>query len=536
MQLKIYKAYSVWVLFLSLSLLPFLSCSKKEKEEALPLSDISQFETFTLDPGLNKGLSQPVNGIISKNTITLPVPYGVDLNDLVASFTYQGVAVKVKDKEQVSGVTRNSFASELVYSVIAESGLKTDYTVSVIRGLARIPSIYISTEGLAAVTSKDNYLKATVELEDPDKLYTNGQRFTATARIKGRGNSTWNMPKKPYRLNLDSKAPLLGMSNDKDWALLANYADKTLLRNITAFQIARIAGMSWVPTSISADLYLNGVYRGVYSLTEHVKVSDERLDMNLVTASDNAGEALTGGYLLELDFHYDEPYKFKTNLKQLPILFKDPDEPTVQQYNYVRDFFNTAETVLYGANFRDPQNGYRRYIDMESFINYYIVQELAKNVDGNLRGSCYMAIRRGGKIEMPLVWDFDIAFGNANHITWEQGASSVGWDGWFIKTRSPWFDRLFEDPVFVSALKQRWQLLKPQLALVPAFVKERAAQLSEAQKRNFAPVSSGGAGWNINEVMWPNFIDRGSYAGEVNYLVDFIEKRLSWLDSQIADL
>ncbi len=535
--MKIVKACTISFLLLSLTVFsPFVSCSDKEIQDTVQPSSVSVFESFTLDPGLNKDLTETAIGILSDSTIKLSVPFGISLKGLIPTFAYKGASVSVGNKEQVSGITPNDFSTEVVYSVVAENGKKTNYTVTVTHNLPRIPQVYINTEGNAPVTSKDQYLKAAVIVEDPDKRYTNGATFNSTARIRGRGNSTWGMPKKPYRLNLDSKAPLLGMSTDKDWALLANYADKTLLRNITAFEIARIAGMSWTPASVSADFYLNGKYLGVYSITEHVKVSEERLNMNLVSSSDNSGEALTGGYLLELDFHYDEPYKFKTDLKQLPILFKDPDEPTTAQYNYVKNFFNAAERALYAENFKDPQNGYRPYIDMESFINYYIVQELAKNVDGNMRGSCYMAIRRNGKIEMPLVWDFDIAFGNANHITWEQGASSVGWDGWFIKTRSPWFDRFFEDPAFVSALKLRWNALKPQLDKVPDFVRDRAAKLNEAQKRNFTPLSSGGAGWNINEVIWPNFIDRGSYAAEVDYLLDFLEKRISWLDTNIGNL
>lgn len=192
-------------------------------------------------------------------------------------------------------------------------------------------------------------MTSTIKIEDLDKYFSSEVQFTSTAGIKGRGNSTWGMPNKPYRIKLDSKANLLGMSNDKDWALLANYFDKTLLRNITAFEISRIADMSWTPSYVSVDYYLNGTYQGVYSLTEHVKVSEERLDMKLVKPSDNTGEALTGGYLLELDFHFDELCKFKTNNPQsrLPIMFKDPDKPTGDQFNYVQKYYNDADSVLF---------------------------------------------------------------------------------------------------------------------------------------------------------------------------------------------
>ncbi len=216
-------------------------------------------------------------------------------------------------------------------------------------------------------------------------------------------------------------------------------------------------------------------------------------------------------------------------------MFKDPDEPSGEQFNYVKGFFKKAEDALYGGDFKDPEKGYRQYIDVESFINYYIVQELAKNVDGNMRGSCYMAVRRNGKIEMPLIWDFDIAFGNADHITWEQGASSAGPEGWFIKEKSPWFDRFFEDPSFVAELKKRWNELKPQLEGVPFFIREHASLLQNSQEKNFSPKPDG-AGWSITKPEWNTKIIRGSYKLEVDYLVDFVEKRLVWLDKSIKAL
>ena len=534
--IKLSKIYPLGIVFLYLVLFSlFISCSDSPEIE---LSSVSKLESFTFHPSYNTNLKKVVTGTISNFDITLQIPYDMSPDKLIATFSYTGASIQIGGVKQENGVTANNFSKPVVYSVVAEDGTKNDYTVTVTKTLPRIPSVYVNTTGGAPILDKDNYVTATVKIEDLDKYFSSEVQFNSTAGIKGRGNSTWGMPKKPYRIKLDNKASLLGMSTHKDWALLANYLDKTLLRNITAFEISRIADMSWTPASISVDYYLNGTYQGVYALTEHVKVSDERLDMKLVKPTDNSGEALTGGYLLELDFHYDEPYKFKTNnpRSRLPIMFKDPDKPTNNQFNYVKKYYNDADSVIYSENFKDPVQGYRKYIDVESFINYYIVQELAKNVDGNLRGSCYMAIRKNGKIEIPLVWDFDLAFGNADHITWEQGASSAEYDGWYIKTRSPWFDRFFEDPAFVSELKNRWNELKPELDKLPVFIKEHALFLNDAQKRNFSPKTNGGAGWNIKQVEWNTKRIRGSYDLEVNYLVDFVKKRVDWLNTNINKL
>ena len=527
---KLFKNYTSGVLLLYITLFSlFISCSDSSDIE---LSSISTIESFSFQSNLNGTLDEDVVGTISDNNITLLIPYNVSANRLIATFTYSGVTIQIGGKEQASGVTVNSFDKPVVYTVVAENGTKVNYTVTVANKSSGIPSVYINTEGGAPILDKENYVEATIKI-DGDGKYDN---FEGKTSIRGRGNSTWEMPKKPYKLKLDKEAPLFGMNSHREWAVLANYFDKTFLRNITAFEISRIAEMSWTPSSVSFELYLNEAYQGVYAMTEQVRVSKERFDIELVKPTDISGEALTGGYFLELDFHFDEAYKFKTERAKLPIMFKDPKKPTVEQFNYVQSYYNLAEEVLYSENYRDSENGYRKYIDVESFINYYIVQELSKNVDGNMRGSCFMAIRRNGKIEQPLVWDFDLAFGNADYITWEQGATSAGWDGWYIKTCSPWFDRLFEDPQFVEELKDRWNELKPQLDKLPSFIKEHALMLDDAQTRNFSTKETNGAGWDINKVDWNTSRVSGSYKAEINYLVTFVEKRIGWLDSNINKL
>lgn len=520
--------YLVLILFTGL-----ISCDDTEKIVLEP-----KIDSFTLQPEFNGSLDEVVVGEKYGIEIKLVVPHHVSLKNLVVSFQFVGVKVEVNDVEQISNVTANDFSQPVTYKVFGMNSEPLEYTVTITNERLRLPQVYVNVEGHQEHSDdeKETYKNITLRVLDADNYYTSTTDFNAVGEMKGRGNSTWyGVPKKPFRIKLGKKSSLLGMSTDKNWALLANYYDKTLLRNLTAFEISRIAEMSWTPNSISVDYYMNGTYRGVYTLTEHVSVTDERLNMELVSEDDNSGDALTGGYFLELDFHFDEPYKFKTDRKGLPIMFKDPEEPTTNQFNYVRDFFNTAEDVLYSENFTDPVEGYRKYMDVPSFINYYIVQELAKNVDGNLRGSCYMAIRNKGKIEFPLVWDFDLAFGNADYITWEQGATSSEWDGWFIKTQSPWFDRLFQDPQFVGEVKSRWNKLKPELDRIPDYIKAHANQLDDSQKKNYTPKPVG-AGWSITDKQWNTSKIRGSYDKEVEYLIYFVEKRLEWLDTNINAL
>ena len=400
----------------------------------------------------------------------------------------------------------------------------------------KIPVVTIETENHATINDKENYINCSVIINDDGKLYTDGTPFSGSGRIRGRGNSTWIMPKKPYKIKLDNKAKLLGMSTDNEWVLLANYSDRSLLRNSTAFEISRIVGMDWTPRSRNVELYLNNTYLGVYQLAEHVKVSEERCNLNLVDVSATETADLQADYLMELDFHFDASHQFHTSYASLPLMFKNPETPNEAQFEYVRSCFNRAEAVLYGDSFLDPEAGYSQYIDVDSFLKYYIVQELSKNCDGNMRGSCYLALKGDGKVYQPFVWDFDIALGNCNYIDSQQGASSTGPDGWYIKTCSPWFNRFFLDPTFVSALKQKWNTLKPQLDKLPDFIQEQVNQMKYAIGRNFSSTGTGGAGWSIHGEIWPNYEDRGSYDAEVRFLKNFITTRLHWLDEHINAL
>jgi len=326
-----------------------------DTEERILSSDAA-IEQFAFLPEFNSDLEEAITGKISDYNITLSVPYKVELSELVATFNFTGAKIEVKNEVQVSNVTKNNFSEQVVYTVTAENGDKTEYSVAVAKNVVRIPRVHINTENFFefADQDKETYVNATIKVEDLDNYYTSTTELISEGEIKGRGNSTWwDVPKKPYRIKLESNNRLLGMSNERNWALLANYFDKTLLRNQTAFEISRIADMSWTPKSISVDYYMNGTYRGVYTLTEHVRVSEERLNLDIVSSGDNAGEALTGDYFLELDFHYDEPFKFMTGLRYLPIMFKDPEEPTPAQFKYVEDFFNSAEEVLYSEDFLD---------------------------------------------------------------------------------------------------------------------------------------------------------------------------------------
>ena len=386
-----------------------------------------------------------------------------------------------------------------------------------------IPVIRIDTKG-KEILDKKSYVDGTISISDPEGLYSDVKEFKADMGIRGRGNSTWSFPKKPWKVKLDEKASLLGMPADKEWALLANYADRTLIRNIVAMKLSEICGFSWTPRMRSVEVYLNNKYQGVYTLCEHKKVSKDRVDIDVVGENDNSGDAVTGGYYLEIEEQQDETTCWWTSMG-VPMMFSDPEEPTDQQLAYVKGLFESFEQALWAKDWSES-TGYPKYIDVDSFVDYYIVQELTKNVDGNLRKSSFITKERGKKMEMYHLWDFDLTLGNCGYF-WD-GVGN-GPENFWIKI-DKWYPHLFEDPDFVDKVQKRWNELMPEFEKIPEFIDEQVLYLDKAQERNFKV-------WSIWEsVDWVYFPSLGSYEKEVDYLKEFYTERLQWLDRELNKL
>lgn len=387
-----------------------------------------------------------------------------------------------------------------------------------------IPVIRITTKNSAPIVDKKNYVDGSITISDPELLYSDVAEFKADMGIRGRGNSTWSFPKKPWKVKLDEKASLLGMPADKEWALLANYADRTLIRNIVAMKLSEICGFSWTPRMRSVEVYLNGKYQGVYTLCEHKKVSKDRVDIDLVGEDDNTGDAVTGGYYLEIEEQQDETTCWWTSMG-VPMMFSDPEVPTQQQLAYVKGLFESFEQALWARDYSE-ETGYPKYIDVDSFVDYYIVQELTKNIDGNLRKSSFITKERGKKMEMYHLWDFDLTLGNCGYF-W--GSTGNGPENFWIKL-DKWYPHLFNDPAFVEKVQDRWNELMPEFEKIPDFIDDQVLSLDKAQKRNFEV-------WSIWEsVDWVYFPSLGSYEKEVDYLKEFYTDRLHWLDTELNRL
>jgi spore coat protein CotH len=474
---------------------------------AIVNSSISKFK-FSVDD--NK--MQIINDIefkIEDNRITGRIPYYTKLESLIARFETNASMVKVGETIQISGVTANNFVEPVEYTVLHEDGSEETYTVEV-TNFTGLPVLFIYTDNKEPIASKDNYVNGTIFFDGAGEF----ENLTAPMRIKGRGNSTWSMPKKPYRIKFDEKQSMAGFPANKDWVLLANYADKTSLRTEVAFNISRNTSLEYTPRTQHVEVFINDVYNGTYVLTEQLKIGKDRINVT------------DDGYLLEVDqlSRLDEGDVYFTTDRIL-LNIKDPDvELNSERYNWIRDFVIAAENALYGVNFKDPQNGYAKYIDVGSFVDWYLVNEITKNNDAKFFSSCYMNITPGGKLKMGPVWDFDIALGNVNYN------NNYDPTGFWIKN-SKWISRLFEDPAFVELVKERYNNLRGIiLNNIIAELNQDASYLS------WSMIENNNKWGTLYTYTWPNDAIWGSYNNEIQYLKTWLSQRISWLDKAINDL
>ena len=322
-----------------------------------------------------------------------------------------------------------------------------------------LPVLVINTAGGQPIISKDVWLEDTsvqIYLDRTTIVYNSN-----ADSIRGRGNSSWEYSdKKPYALKLANKSEILGMASSKRWVLLANYGDRTLMRNVIANEIAQCTdlstGMEWSPIGKFVELVLNGEHRGNYYLSEQVRVETNRL--NIDEDSD---------YLLEIDRNYDETYKFRSTIKDYPYNIKSPDAPDV---SYIEDKIDTIEILLNNGS------GYESYIDYNSFADYWIVYELTQNFEamGHSPGSVYcyfLPDSSFGKLKMGPPWDFDYSTFN---LYWPLKANQTFCDGTtvpsngympetLIMTCHIYYDYLFQDSNFKTVVKFRWNSIKSRL-------------------------------------------------------------------------
>lgn len=467
----------------------------------------------SLNPSLPHDVVLSLDDRTSTFTATID-EYQRSMN-LIATFEAEGAdRVEVGGVEQQSGVTANDFRGDVRYTVYTGER-KNEYTVR-ITNFTGLPVMWIETPGNQPITSKEDWLKgSTLSIDGAGSF---DDLPTATMSIRGRGNSTWGWPKKPYNVKFESKTEVLGMPKHKRWCLLANYMDRTLLRNKIAYYLAEQTSLAWTPRCEFVELFLNGKYQGQYLVAEHVKIDKNRVNITEMEPTDITGETVTGGYLLELDFHFDNVWQWHT-AHNVPFGVKSPDDDELvpEQFAWIQNHIAEVESVIYGEEFKDPEKGYRSYLDEVSFVDYWLIYELTVNHELGNPGSVFLHKDRGGKIVAGPVWDFDWG-------TFSYNASPAAQWGLFIQW-AWWYDRLFQDEGFRSTAVERWRLLKPKFMTALNYIDEQEDYIALSAKRNFSM-------WSMTTDT--NGDEQLQFSQAVARMRKILEERIEIIDREIS--
>jgi hypothetical protein len=380
-----------------------------------------------------------------------------------------------------------------------------------------------------------------------------GNVYDGIIGIEIHGAYSASLPQKPYGFETRDQSgnklnvSLLGMPAENDWILIANYNDKTFMRNVLAFELFRKMG-HYAPRTRLVEVIVNNEYQGVYILTEKIKQDKGRVDIAKLATKDISGDAVTGGYIFKIDY-FDPSNSWQSNFKPVNhpekvvnYVYADPNpaQLVIQQKNYLKDGVNSFESILYSTGFTDKTKGYPAWINTNSFIDYFIVSEVSRNVDGFKKSVYFFKNKnsKGGQINAGPVWDFDWAWKNI----WDCAAfQATDGSGWSYKINdcpniwpnsNGWTVRLLQDPDFANALNKRYFELRNSylsFSYLNSFIDSVKNLANEAQVRHYTK-------WNIlsQSVGAPEVDGQpGTYEGQVAKFKNWIQTRITWLDGNM---
>lgn len=518
--------------------------------------------------GEPNGLESEIEFELDTDSRTLNAMYlkWIEKNDpemLIPEFTINGAKVLVNGVEVVSGETELSFADDFVLTVEAESGDTKDYTVSLNCPQINRELAVLHFKPASEIVSKDDYVDTQIELYDKTPGSTGKGWWNSdeqgTVEMRGRGNSTWGLPKKPYRIKFPDKFSPIGLDHakEKSWTLLAQDMDKSLLRTHLAFEYSRALfdpsdnyhdskAILFTPASKYVNVYItgwytdsstgerrfrDGEYLGVYQMSDQVQEAEGRIAVDKIKADDVTDPVgITGGYIIETDIHEGNWYSPHKNVKMSYKYPEDDEEDydPVICYNYITDFIGDFEHILYGSDFKDPENGWRKYLDEKTLIDFIIIKELAADMDGYT--STYMYKRRGvDRLFFGPIWDCDKGWDNDKRREHGDPLSSlIIYSGFWMPNyiENDWFQRLWEDETFRTDVASRWASKRDELMAVTYRVLEEVpASMPKAIEANFT--------------VWPFYYQYSSeanmpaedYSSEIERIRDLTEKRAVLLDN-----
>jgi hypothetical protein len=392
--------------------------------------------------------------------------------------------------------------------------------------LTNLPTFYINTENGQVIPENKTYIHGNIVI----KSSVPSEELNMATDIRYRGNSSfWGMAKKSYRIKLDQNTRLLNLpAKEKSWVLLANHSDKTLIRNAVAFKIGELLGFEFTPSVRFVDVVLNNNYIGNYMLTDQINVDPKRVPIQKQPLGTTNLPDVSGGYLLEIDGSGGEPVYFHTQ-HNLPIVIKYPDDDEINnsQINYIKQFINHFEAVLFSSDYTNPEIGYRAWIDTKSLIDWYIACELTGDSDSFWSTYLYK-YRNNDKLYIGPLWDFDIAFNNDRRIG--DAVLKLMREAAHDETKKIWINQLWSDPWFRESVSSRWSELVESgiLNKLLTYIDETAALIDESQKKNFQT-------WNVlNTRVYQEQFLFPTYQGGVDYLKSYLAQRVSFLSEYLS--
>ncbi len=526
----------------------FASLAKAPADKAVSVgSSTKQFGRFLLTTADNTGLPFNVACYLGDSTVSAVLPAGVDRSKMKVNFTYYGDKVLYNGAEAKSQSTVFNFNSPVDLTLRAKDGSTKTVTVKIETLATGLPSVSVATSGYAVINSKTEYVSTSFYVGGGNKSacsYATASPVRTTGSIKGRGNTTWNFDKKGYTVKFDVQQSLLGLDASKDWTLLALHQDKSLLRNYTAAYLSEQIGLEYTMQVRLVDMWLNGVYSGTYALTEKIELEPARVD---ITKFDPKAAVNKVGYLMEFDYHVnevsstqkakwqprgkgfydpvaDEVFVHLTTLGDCWLVIRSPAAKnlTAAHVNYVYGVVENAMKALQSGNYQTVS----AYLDVESFVRWYLVEEYMNNTDSAMRSGVYMYLDVGGKLTLGPIWDFDESAGNST-ATESSSAHPLYNDS------NGWFSYLFKMAEPKAMLKSNWNRLKTAAAKLNGVIDSAASMTRVSAELNFEKwdVLGKAVGTNPTSIVRANTYDQ-----QVSLLKSYLSQRVGALDSFYSSL
>ncbi len=496
-------------------------------------------------------------------TIRYELPDTINDSDVI----YQWYEVKGDEEIIVENATENQFITKpflkkgnisyfrcKVFNNDTKQEMDSS-KISVI-GYSGLPILFIDTKDGSDVEDRENWKEMNLTL-----LSNKYGNITIGGKIKGRGNTSWYFPKKPYTIKFSDNQSLLGMNEGKKFVLVNNYIDKSLLRNSFVSYIGNnIFNSHWQPSFEFCDVIFNGEYKGVYILGESIKIDKKRIDIQSLKKTvlgngkdlnkDGIIDKEDGGFICEVNNKFDENYNFSINSSFPIVSLKDPDTDdfsiwTDELENYILEKTTAADAVLHEENWLDKELGYENKFDVDSFVDWYLTNEFVKNADSVAGPSIYFYYNPADdKIHFGPNWDFDACCGQykgwftdydlySPEGLWVLGGYKKRGD---ITVSTEWINRLFQDPSFVSIVKNRWNTKKALLyEAINTIIDNYVTEINVSAKLNFMLYPILGKKI-LNDYEAPDYEKRLNYQDEVDYLLVWLNDRYVWFDNAINSL